>query len=92
MDLEWSGRSLTEVLEGLIKTMKDLSQDSRCPSLDSNRASPEYEPRVLQQLTAYSKGYAWIGASVAHSTEVRMGVMSVLFMDVGHKGVEPSAL
>jgi hypothetical protein len=46
------GRGLKEVLskntsEGLRRTMKDHSQDSRCPSQDSNRAPTEYMSRVL---------------------------------------------
>jgi hypothetical protein len=34
--------------KGLRKTMIKLSQDSRCPGWDSNRAPPEYKTRVLQ--------------------------------------------
>jgi hypothetical protein len=35
------------VLEGLKKTMKIISQDSRCPSQDSKRPSPELKPEEL---------------------------------------------
>jgi hypothetical protein len=33
--------------EGLRKTMKILSQDSWCPSKDSNRAPPKFKVEVL---------------------------------------------
>jgi hypothetical protein len=32
---------------GLMKTMKNLSQDSQCPAWDSNLAPPKYKSRVL---------------------------------------------
>jgi hypothetical protein len=34
-------------LEGLWKVTGNLSQGSRCPGRDSNRATPEYEYRAL---------------------------------------------
>jgi hypothetical protein len=34
-------------MEGLRKITKNLSQDSRYPSQDSNEASPEYKPTAL---------------------------------------------
>jgi hypothetical protein len=41
----WPNRDI--ILEGLRKSTKDLTHDSRCPSLDSNRTPPEYKLRAL---------------------------------------------
>jgi hypothetical protein len=42
-------------LEGLRKTMKNLSQNSRCACRNSNRKPPEYKPRdlLLRQFSRY---------------------------------------
>jgi hypothetical protein len=39
----------------LRRTMKDLSQKSRCPSIDSNRERPEYKSWVLPSAVAACK-------------------------------------
>jgi hypothetical protein len=34
-------------LEGLRKSVKNVSQDNRCPGSDQNRASPEYKAETF---------------------------------------------
>jgi hypothetical protein len=60
--LEGRGRDLIQELsrylrEGTEENMKDLSQDSRYPDLDSNRAPPEHKSGLLP-LHKYARLFA----------------------------------
>jgi hypothetical protein len=62
-DLEGSGCGLFEILsryfvfQGLRKAMNELSQDSQCPSQDSNRAPPEWQLVLQQNIRTFSVSY-----------------------------------
>lgn len=45
--IEWSSHSPVELLSCYLPGARNLSQDRRCPSQDSNRAPPEYKSGAL---------------------------------------------
>jgi hypothetical protein len=81
-------------LKGVMKTMKSISEDNRCPCRYSNPALPEYKSEALTTKSTCSMQLQELGKSLIKMRNIRNHSFICLLLPLKHRllgrGINPS--